>query len=162
LAYFYSALSFLLASGPADQAQQWTTLSASDRASALKSYHDAGVKVIVSAFGSTETPTTSGTDPASAAKTMAAWVKKYDLDGIDVDYEDMQAFDDQPTNAIAWLKTFTQTLRDNLPAGQYSISHAREWYFWRVRSIDKSADLCCRSRRTLVLEGCVQGWLPRS
>jgi chitinase len=42
---------------------------------------------MVSAFGSTDTPTTSGEDPTKLAETMAAWVKKYNLDGIDVDYE---------------------------------------------------------------------------
>ncbi|KAI0033508.1 glycoside hydrolase superfamily [Vararia minispora EC-137] len=121
---FNSALSFLLASGPADQALQWTKLSSSERASALKAYHDAGIKVIVSAFGETESPTTSGTDAASTAKTMAAWVKTYGLDGIDVDYEDFTAFDAQPGQAIQWLETFTKTLRQGLPAGQYTISHA--------------------------------------
>ena len=42
---------------------------------------------MVSAFGSTNAPTSSGADPVATANTMAAWVKKYGLDGIDVDYE---------------------------------------------------------------------------
>ena len=29
-------------------------------------------------------PTTAGTDPVATANTMAAWVKTYNLDGIDV------------------------------------------------------------------------------
>ena len=49
--------------------------------------------MIVSLFGSTETPTTSGADPVLTANTMAAWVKKYNMDGVDVDYEDFAAFD---------------------------------------------------------------------
>ena len=42
---------------------------------------------MVSAFGSTDIPTTTGADPVATANTMAAWVKQYQLDGIDVDYE---------------------------------------------------------------------------
>ena len=42
---------------------------------------------MVAAFGSTNTPTTSGADPTDTANTMAAWVIEYGLDGIDVDYE---------------------------------------------------------------------------
>ena len=38
-------------------------------------------------FGSTETPTSSGLDPIGAATAMGNWVRQYDLDGIDVDYE---------------------------------------------------------------------------
>lgn len=41
----------------------------------------------MSVFGSTDAPTSTGADPVSTANTMAAWVKQYDLDGIDVDYE---------------------------------------------------------------------------
>lgn len=47
----FSAISFLLASGPADQAQTWAQLSDSDRKAAKKAYNDAGISVIVSAFG---------------------------------------------------------------------------------------------------------------
>ena len=41
----------------------------------------------MSAFGSTDVPTSSGADPVKTANTMAAWVKANNLDGIDVDYE---------------------------------------------------------------------------
>lgn len=43
--------------------------------------------MIVSAFGSTDAPTSSGADPVATANTFAAWVIEYGLDGIDVDYE---------------------------------------------------------------------------
>ena len=42
---------------------------------------------IVSAFGATDSPTSSGADAATTANTIAAWVKQYQLDGVDVDYE---------------------------------------------------------------------------
>lgn len=38
---------------------------------------------VVSAFGSTEEPTTSGLSATTVANTMANWVKTYTLDGIE-------------------------------------------------------------------------------
>lgn len=98
--------------------------------------------MIVSAFGSTEAPTSSGTDPTDVANTIASFVKTYNLDGVDVDYEvfifelliincthsiiqDFNAINAGDGKAEAWLTTFTQQLRDQLPAGQYLITHAR-------------------------------------
>ena len=37
-------------------------------------------------------PTTSGADAKATAKMLADWVKKYNLDGVDIDYEDFNAF----------------------------------------------------------------------
>jgi hypothetical protein len=48
----------------------------------------------VFAFGETDAPTSKGTDAASTADTMAAWVKNHRLDGIDIDYQDLSAFND--------------------------------------------------------------------
>ncbi|KIJ53610.1 glycoside hydrolase family 18 protein [Sphaerobolus stellatus SS14] len=115
-------LTFLLSSGTADQAAEWASLSNSDRSSIKKKYNDAGIKLMVSAFGATDTPTSSGQDASSLAKSMADWVKKYNLDGIDVDYEDFDAVN--AGTATDWLATFTSVLRDNLPQGEYAISHA--------------------------------------
>lgn len=86
-----SILSFLLGSGPVDQAQEWAEIDAATRASTKSAYVSAGINLMVSAFGSTENPTSSGLDATTTANTMAAWVKTYTLDGIDVDYEDMTA-----------------------------------------------------------------------
>ncbi|KAI0049520.1 glycoside hydrolase family 18 protein [Auriscalpium vulgare] len=117
-------LSFLLLSGPADQALEWTLISAADRASIKSAYTAAGIKLLVSAFGSTDVPTTSGADPVKTANTMAAWVKQYNLDGIDVDYEDFGAFETSGQGAVAWLNSFTKQLRAQLPQGTYIITHA--------------------------------------
>lgn len=83
----FSALSFLLLEGAWDKAEEWTTLTASQRSSVKSQYASAGIKLIVSAFGSTDVPTSSGANPITTANTMAAWVIQYGLDGIDVDYE---------------------------------------------------------------------------
>ena len=69
------------------KALEWTQLSSSKRSTIKAQYAAAGIKLIVSLFGSTEEPTTEGKDPIVAANTMAAWVKQFDLDGADVDYE---------------------------------------------------------------------------
>ena len=81
------ALSFLLIEGAWDKAEEWASLTAAQRTSIKSQYAAAGIKLLVSAFGSTDVPTTSGADPIATANAMAAWVKKYNLDGIDVDYE---------------------------------------------------------------------------
>ncbi|KAF8518094.1 glycoside hydrolase family 18 protein [Gautieria morchelliformis] len=116
------ALSFLLTSGPADQASEWVSIGSATRSSIKAQYNNAGIKLIVSAFGSTDAPTSAGQDPTKLANTMAAWVKSNNLDGIDVDYEDFNAV--SAGTAVNWLVTFTTVLRQNLPQGQYIITHA--------------------------------------
>jgi hypothetical protein len=61
----------------------------------LTEYHNAGIQVIVSAFGSTDAPTSSGADPVATANTVATFVKNFQLDGVDVDYEVRPHFIDE-------------------------------------------------------------------
>ncbi|TFK54531.1 glycoside hydrolase family 18 protein [Heliocybe sulcata] len=117
-------LSFLLSTGAADQAIEWTSLTADQRSTIKASYAAAGIKLLVSAFGSTETPTSSGINAVTAANNMAAWVKQYDMDGIDIDYEDFAAMNKGDGSAETWLINFTQQLRTQLPAGDFIITHA--------------------------------------
>ncbi|CDO76422.1 Glycoside Hydrolase Family 18 protein [Trametes cinnabarina] len=118
------ALSFLTLAGPRDQAQAYAALSADARAAKKSEYSQAGINIIVSAFGSTDTPTTSGADPVGTANTMAQFVLTNALDGIDVDYEDLEAMNKGDGAAEAWVTTFTQTLRQTLPQGQFILTHA--------------------------------------
>ncbi|THH07633.1 hypothetical protein EW145_g3238 [Phellinidium pouzarii] len=118
------ALSFLLTSGPADQAEEWVEIGASSRSSIKAQYEAAGIKLIVSVFGATDAPTSSGADPTDTANTVAAWVIANDLDGVDIDYEDFNAIDAGDGKAEAWLTTFTQQLRVKLPQGTYLLTHA--------------------------------------
>lgn len=122
--YNVFALSFWLISGPADQAEEWVELDNATRASYLTTYHDAGISLIVSAFGSTDAPTTEGYDPTTIANDLAAFVLEYDLDGVDIDYEDFDAMNAENGSAEDWLTTFTQVLRAALPQGQYILTHA--------------------------------------
>ncbi|KAG9308480.1 glycoside hydrolase family 18 protein [Chiua virens] len=121
------ALTFLLSSGSVDEAQNWQELTASQRSSYLSEYSAAGISLIVSAFGSTETPTSSGYNAVTTANTMAAWVIEYGVNGIDVDYEDFTAFNSGGGDAETWLISFTQQLRTQLPQGEYILTHAREF-----------------------------------
>lgn len=68
-------------------AEAWQQLSSSERSGYLKEYNDAGISVIVSAFGETDAPTSSGTDAVTVANNLASWVRKHDLQGVDIDYE---------------------------------------------------------------------------
>ncbi|KAJ7844452.1 glycoside hydrolase superfamily [Mycena leptocephala] len=84
------ALAFLVSDGaptPSSQADQWQQMDASKRADVKASYAQAGIKLIVSVGGETEHPTTDGRDAKDTASKVAQWVKDYDLDGVDVDYE---------------------------------------------------------------------------
>lgn len=117
-------LAFLLLAGPWDKALEWTQLTNAQRTTLKSQYAAAGVKLMVSAFGSSDVPTTTGADPIATANTMAAFVKQYQLDGIDVDYEDFGAFDSGTGSAENWLISFTTQLRNQLPAGQFIITHA--------------------------------------
>ena len=108
-------------------------------------YAAAGIKVMISAFGSTDEPATSGADPVALGHKFASFVKQYDLDGIDVDFEDFPAIDKVSLKytftylsklsgyrlqgdgaAENWLVSFTKTLRGDLPSSDYIITHARE------------------------------------
>nr|GAT56891.1 glycoside hydrolase [Mycena chlorophos] len=117
------ALAFIYSNSLQDNAATWAEFSASTRSTIKSQYEAAGISLIVSAFGSGPTPTSSGNDPTAAANYIASYVKTYGLDGVDVDYEDFGAVETAGT-AVAWLTTFTTVLRQQLPAGQYIITHA--------------------------------------
>lgn len=121
----HSNLAFLLTRGPADQAEKWAALPADQRQQLKQQYNSAGVSLVVSAFGETEHPTSQ--DPATVANALAQFVLNTDLDGIDVDYEEFELVTAQPGVGEAWLTTLTQTLRQQLPQGQFILSHAREY-----------------------------------
>ena len=72
-------------------------------------YNEAGIKIMVSAFGSTEFPTSSGMDPHVCAQRLGKFVKENNLDGADVDWEDNEAM--KKGDGEAWLISFTKTLR---------------------------------------------------
>ena len=118
------ALSFLTLKGALDQAGAFAALAPDVRAAKKAEYAQAGINIIVSAFGETDKPTTQGADPVATAGTFSQFVIANALDGIDVDYEDLDAMNKGDGAAETWVSTFTKTLRTTLPQGQFILSHA--------------------------------------
>lgn len=51
-----------------------------------KKYNEGGVKILISAFGATQFPTTAGVDPIDCARRLGAFVRDNNLDGVDIDW----------------------------------------------------------------------------
>jgi len=129
-------LAFWLNSGSADAAllwanaytyvssdNPWGTSNSAVQAAWRQRYHSAGIKIMVSAFGATEFPTSAGVDPVTCGTNLANFVKQNNLDGVDLDWEDNAAM--EAGKGEQWLITITKTLRNLLPKSQgYIISHA--------------------------------------
>lgn len=105
-----------------DQTGAFAALAPDVRTAKKAEYANAGISIIASAFGETEKPTTA--DPVSTATQFAQFVLDTGLDGIDVDYEDLDAINRGDGAAEQWVTTFTQILRQTLPQGQFILSHA--------------------------------------
>uniref|UniRef100_A0A6B2LAJ2 chitinase n=1 Tax=Arcella intermedia TaxID=1963864 RepID=A0A6B2LAJ2_9EUKA len=129
-------LAFWLTTGPADTALVWSnalTYVSSDnpwgstttavQAAWLNLYHKNGIKLMVSAFGATEFPTSAGVDPVQCGHDLANFVINNQLDGVDLDWEDNAAM--EAGTGEQWLINITRTLRQLLPKEKgYIISHA--------------------------------------
>jgi chitinase len=104
--YNYICLTFwTCGSGPTDTALLWNNPSSYIGTSSsfgsndneirtnIKSlYNNAGIKLMVSAFGATEYPTSSGLNALQCATKLANYVTANQLDGVDIDWEDTAAF----------------------------------------------------------------------
>ena len=132
--YNYVCLTFwTCAAGPVDMAVVWSNPmnfigagefgSTNDeiRTNMKGNYSSGGVKLLVSAFGATEYPTTSGYNATDCALKLADFVNTNQLDGVDIDYEDTPVF--TAGKGEEWLITLTTVLRQNLPADAI-ITHA--------------------------------------
>ncbi|KAK0446753.1 glycoside hydrolase family 18 protein [Armillaria borealis] len=138
--FFVSSLSFLLMAGAWDKAYEWTTFTDDERTDIKSQYAAAGVKLLVSVFGSSDVPTTSRADPIATADTMAAWVTQYSLDGIDVDYEVTAKLKAYSFLRQQWLADFTTQLRVTLPKDSYILTHALLQSFISHSSLPEGAD----------------------
>lgn len=116
----YNLAFWLSDTGPADTLLHFTSASASARAAILKKYKAAGIKVLVSAFGSTDRPQTN-LNATAAAASLAKLVLDYNLDGVDIDYEQFDTFAEGLS--VSWLITLTKELRKRLPS-PLLITHA--------------------------------------
>ncbi|EJD48754.1 glycoside hydrolase [Auricularia subglabra TFB-10046 SS5] len=110
--------------GPFDTAAVWASFVPETRQFILDQYHAAGKTIRVTLFGSTDFPLQIGANPVTIANEVAAFVKNNQLDGVDIDYEDSPSFENPNGGGEQFLITLTTALRQQLPAGQYIISHA--------------------------------------
>ncbi|KZV88831.1 glycoside hydrolase [Exidia glandulosa HHB12029] len=107
-----------------DAAEHWTALTPEERTARKKAYRDKGISLVISIFGANGwVPVKDKIPPVELATKTAQFVKKFDFDGVDVDYEEFDVFDNNPTDAIDWLVKYTRQLRQELPS-PYIISHA--------------------------------------
>ncbi|KAI9638613.1 glycoside hydrolase family 18 protein [Dioszegia hungarica] len=107
--------------GAFDNLLVWKEYPREKRRKILDEYHAAGIALMMAYGGDTEAPVTRVTDPVKTATDIAAYVKEYELDGVDVNYEELRAF--SLGTAEAWVISFHKTLRSLLPRS-YLISHA--------------------------------------
>jgi chitinase len=119
-----------LDSGLYDSGYSWAQLDATTRQTYINAIHASGKKLLISAFGAAEWPTSGGVNPTTSANNLAAIVKQYGFDGCDIDWEDNNAMDGG--TGEAWLITFQTALRAALPSGQYLISHAPQAPYFYV------------------------------
>ncbi|OXC68759.1 hypothetical protein AYX13_02685 [Cryptococcus neoformans] len=107
--------------GAVDDVQAWSSWDEDYRRQIIEAYHDAGIAIMIAAFGSTDQPTTGGADAKEVAQRLASFVMEYHLDGVDIDYEDMSAMNS--ARAVSWIVELQVELRNLLPS-PYIISHA--------------------------------------
>ena len=82
-------------------------------------YNAAGIKILVSAFGDSEFPTSSGEDPTTCGTKFGQFILDNNFDGGDVDWEDNQAMN--RGTGEQWLIDFTIAVRKVIP--NHILSH---------------------------------------
>lgn len=147
LPYNYVALTFWMYPGSvADAVSMWAALANNMNPTPLgnttkeiqttlkKNFTNAGVKLLVSAFGSTQTPTSAGYDPVDCGNKLAKFVIDNQFDGVDIDWEDTPSFQKGDKSGENWLITLTKTLRANLPADAI-ITHAPQGPYFSGKAL---------------------------
>jgi len=84
-----------------------------------KIYNDNNIRVLISAFGSTEFPTTAGIDPYTCGYSLGRFVRNNNLDGVNIDWEDNAAMN--AGLGEGWLVAFTRAVRSVIP--NHVVSH---------------------------------------
>ncbi|UZJ54144.1 hypothetical protein CBS101457_003464 [Exobasidium rhododendri] len=120
---YYNIAFWTSENGAADNVAEWVSGTDAQRRAIVQAYNNAGIRLGVSVFGETSKPQSTGNDPLVLANTIAAFVIKYGLQGVDVDYEEYDLF--TQVLATKWLIPFTRQLRSKLARSSgYYLSHA--------------------------------------
>jgi len=111
---------------PMDAAQVWTNFNQYGmnnlgfgsttkevQAAIRKKYNDAGIRILVSAFGATEFPTSRGMNATECGTKLGHYVNDNNLDGADADWEDNKAM--ERGDGEQWLIEFTKAYRSVSP-----------------------------------------------
>jgi hypothetical protein len=91
----------------------WGTTAQEIQQGMKKIYNDNGIKILISAFGATEFPTSQGENATECGLKLGDFVLNNNLDGADIDWEDNDAMD--AGTGEQWLIDFTKALRSKIP-----------------------------------------------
>lgn len=121
LPYNYVALTFWTYPGSAQDASgmwekiasnmgpnEYGTNNSEIQATLKQNFTDNKVKLMISAFGSTQAPTSAGYDALDCAQKLADFVINNNLDGVDIDWEDTASFLKADGSGENWLITITK------------------------------------------------------
>lgn len=99
-------VAFYTTKGPQGALESWTKAKDDDRAALKKKYADKGISLVVSVGGEGDKPQSDKRDPHEYAQEVAKFVKKYNFDGADLDYEEFDIFGRM--RVVWWLVVFTK------------------------------------------------------
>ncbi|KAF8236846.1 glycoside hydrolase [Tricholoma matsutake] len=117
----YLVLAFYFSDRAAYAAEKWQNYQ--QKQQYVDDLHKQNIKIMVSVGGGDVKPTTDKWVPADAANNVAQFVKQNALDGVDLDWEDSQAYALDGQQCLDWIVNYTQVLRNNL-GNEYIISHS--------------------------------------
>ena len=102
--------------GPMDSLAAWTNLTDSERTALKQTYRDADIRLTFTCFGGLDQrPAWTVDDATAMAHDIATFVKQYQFDGVDVDFEAFTYIASDQPDAITFLITLFRALRQALP-----------------------------------------------
>ncbi|GMK54028.1 hypothetical protein CspeluHIS016_0106140 [Cutaneotrichosporon spelunceum] len=134
--YNRALMAFWQTDGAVATPASWQSFTDEQRQAILSAYHGAGIALMVSAFGDADKVISRKTDPVATAQAIAAWVKKYAVDGVDIDLEDFTPLQNERDFSLDWLTKFHTELAAQLPGAPISSTPTA----WMYGSAFGSAD----------------------
>lgn len=118
-------LGFLTIRRPEGDLEKFFQLSVAKRRQYIHSMHLAGISVIMSTFGGDDTPPVMNHfDPVAIGKLHGEIAKESGFDGIDIDWEDIDAANLQSHAATGWMEAYVNAVRSEIPVGKYALTAA--------------------------------------
>lgn len=118
-------LGFLTIRRPEGDLEKFFQLSVAKRRQYIHSMHLAGISVIMSTFGGDDTPPVMNHfDPIAIGHLHGEIAKESGFDGIDIDWEDLDAANLKSHAATGWMEAYVNAVRSELPVGKYALTAA--------------------------------------